>query len=72
MQEGKTEKSSDAFSLYGTMQDDKLFFERVVTTTDRYVKFQLVYSDAQRKTLEAKFPRMNPTFVAIGTGKTPH
>ncbi|WP_394838337.1 protein kinase [Pendulispora rubella] len=59
---GKTEKTANAFSLAGTVHG-KSFFQRTVTTTDRFATFQLVYPTADRKTIEPKLEHMMPTFI---------
>ncbi|WP_394848887.1 serine/threonine protein kinase [Pendulispora brunnea] len=58
----KTEKTANAFSLAGTVHG-KSFFQRTVTTTDRFATFQLVYPTADRKTIEPKLEHMMPTFI---------
>jgi len=58
----KTEKTPNAFSIAGTLHG-KSFFERTVTTTDRFATFQLVYPTADRKAIEPKLEHMMPTFI---------
>ncbi|WP_394821029.1 serine/threonine protein kinase [Pendulispora albinea] len=74
---GKTEKTANAFALAGTFNPDpaspkaglagKKFFERTVTTTDRFASFQLIYPNAERKTIEPKLDHMMPSFIVSST-----